>query len=900
MIEAAGDGTCPDRYVPLVFLDATQDRYDPNTVPKFVMCIPTLGHDMGDAGGVYKISWCFTTYCDRFPALTALRGQALQMYVNSLAVAPAVGDGSGLGGSVVLFTQLFPDCIARATTSLNMTDGGFYKLDAKLQNQVVSVPPSGISTLDVHVTTEANCTDEWIVVAFVPVNNAGGYPVPPPPAACPCWERSKYNASTDTWMCPGIKVPIHLETMDVLQDNGEPHKVVQCIDPANFDVYTGRMAYSFCWRYACLPPVFATTRFRATCPKLERWNIKLMRGTYLVNFQRTEGVYINVTGPVNNVTLAGVTEMTLDEREDHQWITLPEGGVQNFTFSYVVPPGYDDLSAAVVMDARPMPPPPPSPPGPPGTSCSCPLLPEQTVDGVIGQCNSTYATAVVSFANDEDLEAWLKNNTGADPNHYQCTSWPNYDIFLREMAWSYCWRYDCLPQRFYAKPYKVTINQVTKHNIALMPSGDYELLTFPAPYGMRIDSELGYQDGTIVKHNSTEGDPVVTGRTLRVTLPPMANITISYYVPNIFGNDGMSAAIMLRYQDGPRPPTRPLPPAPPPSPPRPPPRPTGNRTFIVADVMVLDTYDLSKLTSDTRYQDAGIYITVPVKYYDYLALPDCTDATVEAYKAAVAKEMNLTVSQLSVSCRYEGSADGSVPVLRRMMRATSWLLGAAGLPLRRSLLPDVLRMARSPAERRRMQTDGTAPKEKVAVSLTFEAAKDVAVPTSAADRCEQVERALGGACDAETTTVHKHLSFTQEATGADTVVDCTTVQAQAMAGVSYSGAVAENDFGSVGCKTVTEAGQEPVAPQQASSSSSGLAPGAIAGIVIGCVAGVVILAVVGVMVKNKMTQGHVSYVDPNSGRPGARRWRTYSMQQRPAEEGAAPAQRPTAGVSVYT
>ena len=47
--------------------------------------------------------------------------------------------------------------------------------------------------------------------------------------------------------------------------------IQQCIDPANFDVYTGRMAYSFCWRYACLPPVFASYPFRAVCKDLERW-----------------------------------------------------------------------------------------------------------------------------------------------------------------------------------------------------------------------------------------------------------------------------------------------------------------------------------------------------------------------------------------------------------------------------------------------------------------------------------------------------------------------------------------------------------------------------------------------------------------------------------------------------
>jgi hypothetical protein len=36
------------------------------------------------------------------------------------------------------------------------------------------------------------------------------------------------------------------------------------------------MAYSYCWRYACLPEVFATKHFTAKVQDLERWNIARM------------------------------------------------------------------------------------------------------------------------------------------------------------------------------------------------------------------------------------------------------------------------------------------------------------------------------------------------------------------------------------------------------------------------------------------------------------------------------------------------------------------------------------------------------------------------------------------------------------------------------------------------
>lgn len=92
----------------------------------------------------------------------------------------------------------------------------------------------------------------------------------------------------------------------------------------------------------------------------------------------------------------------------------------------VIPPGFDDLSAAVVMDSKPRPPPPPSPPSTRLTTCACPLTPPDTVgapDAIT--CNGTYATMTARIANASTPEEQAAIA-------YQCVPWPNYG------AWRVC------------------------------------------------------------------------------------------------------------------------------------------------------------------------------------------------------------------------------------------------------------------------------------------------------------------------------------------------------------------------------------------------------------------------------------------------------------------------------
>ncbi len=96
------------------------------------------------------------------------------------------------------------------------------------------------------------------------------------------------------------------------------------------------------------------------------------------SLQATPGVRIEFVGHPKNISEpllefshdnnhGGVTYMGGD------WvtmnITLPEQGLESFDIRYTVPVGFDDLSAAVVMDLREDQELPAQPPAPPGTIC---------------------------------------------------------------------------------------------------------------------------------------------------------------------------------------------------------------------------------------------------------------------------------------------------------------------------------------------------------------------------------------------------------------------------------------------------------------------------------------------------------------------------------------------------
>ncbi|KXZ43347.1 hypothetical protein GPECTOR_93g617 [Gonium pectorale] len=517
---------------------------------------------------------------------------------------------------------------------------------------------------------------------------------------------------------------------------------------------------------------------------------------------------------------------------------------------------------------------------------------------------------------------------GGSTNFTQCVPWPNYDVLLREMAWSHCWRYDCLPAEFFGKPYVLTIREVSKHNIARMPPARYELITLPAPYGMAINVTLNPADGGLpMGFNSTVGGLVVGGRLQVVDVPALANVTISYIIPAVYGLDGLAAAVMLRMIPGTQNPAPPRPPSPPPSPPSPPPLPAGTpQVLITTDFMVTASIPVESIVgSNAGITHGGYYVTVPIAYYNYLTMPDCSDASTNAYKQTVARTLGLSdVSAITVSCRY-ATAAASQPIARRLLRGITQLAVRAGLVSGREA-PRVL-----PPDRRGLQassSEQTTP--MLNVYLTTATSDTSTNPGSVAqNNCKLLEE-IGGTCDATKNQVanlfRAEMAVAESATAAGngceaaiskiaaeilaaapeaskydvnpTLCKQTPLNKQPGASPSAEGAPSASD--SPAPDSSGSGGVAPATPSGTAAASSAMSLGTIVGIVVGAVGGSVVLAVVAVTIKRRMdSRGHLAFVHPDSRMsPGARRWRTYSMQQE--EQQARSGRGAIAGVSVYS
>ena len=82
---------------------------------------------------------------------------------------------------------------------------------------------------------------------------------------------------------------------------------------------------------------------------------------------------------------------------------------------------------------------------------------------------------------------------------------PFSSLLRREMAWSYCWRYACMPERFYGRSFTASLERVARHNIPLMAPAQFDLITLTAPGGMTINVTLYPADAAVAAINLTSG-----------------------------------------------------------------------------------------------------------------------------------------------------------------------------------------------------------------------------------------------------------------------------------------------------------------------------------------------------------------------------------------------------------
>eukprot|EP00798_Chlamydomonas_sp_ICE-L_P016162 gene16162-22323_t len=550
--------------------------------------------------------------------------------------------GTGLGGTNVVVSTMSPACAnttVSATTSLGTLVFTSNKATVIPTSSITSVhatviptsgitsmratviPTSGITSMRVSARVASGCNDQYVAMLLVATSNPFPLAITPPPQ-CPCWTLPAAD---------GNKAPKACARASSFPSPSPPSAAKQCIDPANFDPYTGRMAYSYCWRYACLPDQFSYSTFTATMTNLTRYNIPRMPGgaTFNTSILATVGVQVEVTATAaesndKDVYFVGTGYYNVGN------VTLPTGGILSMDFKYTVPIGFDDLSAAVVMDAWPGPPPPAPPPFPPGALCGCPSVPDAS-----GNCSTSTAFTTVYLTENRSVSTTM------------CIPSPGYDRFTNVFAFSYCWRWSCLPDAFDKKPYTIEVLGITEYDIAFIPTGEANVQFLkPAKVNMTLQGLL--VDGTTL-------GPFNVNSGLNIPEVGLASLDAILSIPAMPWLDANSGAVLIN--------PGPLSPSPPPSPPRPPspPLPNANdNTLVVSNFVLLQELGsqeeldsiISSTLSNLQSQIDGYLLNIPTGFSDFSAVPDCSSESQQAFLESVAVTLGVTAADLTSTCTY--------------------------------------------------------------------------------------------------------------------------------------------------------------------------------------------------------------------------------------------------------
>ena len=400
--------------------------------------------------------------------------------------------------------------------------------DANSPNQAMILPGTGLHSISLSAVTDGgNCTEKFVAALMTVIYQAPA-PLPEAPvASCPCWLEP--NASG---VCQGIQRVITLRTLSPAPGLYDPvgKSYQQCIDPANWDPDTGRMAMSYCWRYACLPVEFSQYEFEAEIT-LERWNIFRMPGsaTYDTNILATNGVHLSVFGPAKNASQGNVTfEGTSYTNIGN--ITLPPSGVTNFTFKWQVPVGFDDLSAAVTMDVIPgtLPPMIAVPTQQVGKP-RCPLVPSAD-----GSCPDGTTAAIYRRIIDGNATK-------------KCIPNPYYDFYWNKYAFSMCWTYACVWPYQELSAYTITIMNITQYGVTDIPEGtNFAIIDSLKPFKVNASLVLNPANASLPALG-----PYTSDATIVVPTGGVYSLDIVYSIPGYPWLDANCGAMELRNNPAP-------------------------------------------------------------------------------------------------------------------------------------------------------------------------------------------------------------------------------------------------------------------------------------------------------------------------------------------------------------
>ncbi|KAF5843883.1 hypothetical protein DUNSADRAFT_5 [Dunaliella salina] len=637
--------------------------------PREMLQLETGNLDTSEAfSGIFFFEFCWAYAC--LP--DALQGKELNLVAEAVEV-PNGGFNVTENSTAVVLDVIAPACtLPSALVSVNDNQGATFELPASTSDGglLEAAPTNGstVTALSCSTTINTTCDDNNLMVIMSSAYVQEPQPVVPS-SSCPCWAPPDGNGD-----CPFPQIPITLETV-TSNSSSDGVSYQQCIDPANFDFYRGEMAFSFCWRYKCLPDAFSRSNFTATVSGLERFNIPEMPGgvVYNATIKATPGVVLSVSGPAKDASKQSISftngpeetrpSLALVNRGD--WttmnVTLPERGWSNASFTFFVPISYDDLSAAVTMILWEDQELPAAPPPPVGTVCACPAEVED--DGTCGQ-----GLMLAKYTRHDDS---LRNTT-------RCLSPPQYDIFRTppRFVFSTCWLWECLgpdftgPESTRIKPYSIVLPNVTAfHNMERMLPGTATLeLRKPMEVNMSVSISAGAEE----TGPFWEGDSFIT-------LPgsqrgDISSLAITIEVPPQPWFDNNAAALII--VPGPFPPPPPLPPTLPPLPPLSPGGGVEDATsFVVARYTALEELSpevldslLMRTSADILAEVTKLIVLLPTAFSDMMAVPSCNPDALAATKATLAEIWGVDES---VVADLQCSMGGTMTQRRRQLLAAS-------------------------------------------------------------------------------------------------------------------------------------------------------------------------------------------------------------------------------------
>ncbi|KAG2496916.1 hypothetical protein HYH03_004922 [Edaphochlamys debaryana] len=555
----------------------------------------------------------------------------------------------------ISLTLLRPSCAAEAYAEGIPVEDAKYNTLLFNEADTVVTPGGGLAKFTAHVLAPPFCDDRSAVFMLnvMPIALVDTVYNMCPKHAIPDIK----NGNAD---CPAGKVMVFLDITDGNWKKDPQYATVkQCVDPANFDQFSGEFAISYCWAFGQLPDPFSYKPFRIRMPNVTEYNVRRIPGgafKTLVNMPIDRGVNVTLT---LHPALKSLKDIVITESGTY---TLPgsatytgaDGGIDSVDLEILVPHGLDDQSVSVQMFGNPNPP-------PPTEICPCPTpVPE---DGVCRGEPYGKELAMLTFS--------LVSNPNVTTRG--CVPSPYWDGAKGELMWSHCWRYLCLGPEFQKQDYFIDLEWTDHYNVQLVPAGTHRLDWFKPKV---VDMFLKFRYADQANPDDYAQFSSRNGQSQYITIPPggIRQMSVRFKIPYNMIYDTNSGSVNLNTD-----PRRLLPPPPPPLA-------ITNYSYdvsrngsllrsqiYVTDVVnassgAINTTKMQEFSADIQGSISSYMMTSSVSFPDFALLKSCSPSDVQAVLNTIAAKYGVSVDSLSAGCQYNYKKPTAVSTVGRRRR----------------------------------------------------------------------------------------------------------------------------------------------------------------------------------------------------------------------------------------